>query len=51
MIPIKINDPAGVTFAKGFKAAGIVAGLKKSGNKDLALIYTETPAAVAGTFT
>lgn len=51
MISIKINDPAGVTFAKGFKAAGIVAGLKKSGNKDLALIYTETPAAVAGTFT
>ena len=51
MIPIKINDPSGVTFAKGFKAAGIVAGLKKSGNKDLALIYTETPAAVAGTFT
>lgn len=51
MIPIKINDPAGVTFAKGFKAAGIVAGLKKSGNKDLTLIYTETPAAVAGTFT
>ena len=41
----------GVTAAKGFKAAGIVAGLKKSGNKDLALIYTETPAAVAGTFT
>ena len=51
MIPIKINDPACVTFAKGFKADVIVAGLKKSGNKDLALIYTETPAAVAGTFT
>lgn len=51
MIPIKINDPAGVTYAKGFQAAGIAAGLKKSGKKDLALIYTQTPAAVAGTFT
>ena len=51
MIPIKINDPAGVTYAKGFQAAGIAAGLKKSGKKDLALIYTKTPAAIAGTFT
>ena len=41
----------GVTFAQGFKAAGIKAGIKKSGNEDLAVIYTEKPAAVAGTFT
>ena len=41
----------GVTFPQGFKAAGVKAGIKKSGNLDLALIYTEKEAAVAGTFT
>ena len=41
----------GVTFPNGFKAAGDKAGIKKSGNLDLALIYTEKEAAVAGTFT
>ena len=40
-----------VTFPKGFTASGIKAGIKKSGNDDLALIYSERPAAVAGTFT
>ena len=34
------NAAAGVTFPKGFKAAGVKAGIKKSGNLDLALIYT-----------
>lgn len=42
---------AGVTFPKGFTAAGVKAGIKKSGNLDLALIYTEKPASVAGVFT
>lgn len=41
----------GVTYAKGFQAIGIQAGLKKSGKHDLALIYTDKKAAVAGTFT
>ncbi len=41
----------GITFPQGFKAAGVKAGIKKSGNLDLALIYTEKEAAVAGTFT
>ena len=45
------NAKAGVTFPKGFKAAGVKAGIKKSGNLDLALIYTEKEAAVAGVFT
>jgi glutamate N-acetyltransferase / amino-acid N-acetyltransferase len=35
----------------GFKAAGVVCGLKKNGNKDLGLIYSELPANVAGLFT
>ena len=45
------NAAAGVTFPRGFKAAGVKAGIKKSGNLDLALIYTEKEAAVAGVFT
>ena len=45
------NAAAGVTLPKGFKAAGVKAGIKKSGNLDLALIYTEKEAAVAGVFT
>ena len=40
---------AGVTFPQGFKAAGVKAGIKKSGNLDVAVIYTEKEAAVAGT--
>lgn len=40
-----------VTAPKGFSAAGIVAGVKKSGKKDLALIYSNQPAIGAGVFT
>lgn len=43
------ND--GVTFAKGFKASGIKAGIKKSGKDDLAIIYSEKEATAAGVFT
>ena len=45
------NAKAGVTFPKGFQAAGVKAGIKKSGNLDVAVIYTEKKAFVAGTFT
>ena len=45
------NAKAGVTFPKGFQAAGVKAGVKKSGNLDVAVIYTEKEAAAAGTFT
>lgn len=45
------NAKAGVTFPQGFKATGVKAGIKKSGNLDVAVIYTEQEAAVAGTFT
>jgi glutamate N-acetyltransferase/amino-acid N-acetyltransferase len=41
----------GITAPKGYKAAGIVAGLKTSGAKDLALIVSETEAIAAGVFT
>lgn len=42
----------GVTAAAGFRAAGIAAGLKKSGRRDLALVFNEGPDyAAAGVFT
>ena len=39
-----------ITSVKGIKAAGVFCGLKKL-KKDLALIYSENPATVGGTFT
>jgi len=41
----------GITAPKGFKAAGIAAGLKPSKAPDLALIWSETDAIAAGVFT
>lgn len=41
----------GVTAVQGFSAAGIKAGLKKNGNKDMALVYSDVEATVAGVFT
>jgi len=41
----------GITAPKGFKAAGISSGVKKSGKKDLALIFSDVPASAAGMFT
>jgi glutamate N-acetyltransferase/amino-acid N-acetyltransferase len=38
-------------MCQGFKYAGVASGLKKNGQKDLGLIYSETPAKVAGVFT
>ena len=35
----------------GFKAAGMAAGIKKNGKKDLGIIFSTAPAAVAGVFT
>jgi len=41
-----------VTYPKGFRAAGVVAGLKASGHKDVALVVNDGPIAVsAGVFT
>ena len=36
---------------KGFKFAAVAAAIKKPGRKDLALIFSETPALVAAVFT
>jgi glutamate N-acetyltransferase/amino-acid N-acetyltransferase len=40
-----------IIMCPGFKAAGVASGLKKKGQKDLGLIYSQVPAAVAGLFT
>jgi len=41
----------GVTAARGFSAAGVACGIKESGDADLALVFSERPAAAAGVFT
>jgi glutamate N-acetyltransferase/amino-acid N-acetyltransferase len=38
-------------ICKGFLFSGVAAGLKKNGQKDLGLIFSEVPAVVAGVFT
>lgn len=43
--------PGGVTAPKGYRAAGITAGLKPSGLPDLALIMSDVEAIAAGVFT
>ena len=48
---MKILENKFIEGVKGFKAAGMAAGLKKSNKKDLALIYTEKKAVSAGVFT
>jgi glutamate N-acetyltransferase/amino-acid N-acetyltransferase len=41
----------GITTVPGILASGIAAGIKPSGKKDLALIYSSAPARVAAVFT
>lgn len=41
----------GVTAARGFLAAGVAAGIKYKEKKDVALIFSKTPAVAAGVYT
>lgn len=41
----------GVTAPKGFQAAGLNAGIKNNVKKDMAMVYSEAPCSVGGTFT
>lgn len=41
----------GITAPQKFIAAGVKAGIKKSGKEDVAIIYSEVPAAAAALFT
>ena len=47
---LKPSD-AGITFSKGFLAAGISAGIKGTDRKDMAMIFSETPCTCAGVYT
>ncbi len=38
-------------MVQGFKSSGIHAGIKKTKDKDMGLIVSDVPAAVAGVFT
>ncbi len=42
---------AGTTWARGFRAAGVAAGIKASGRPDVALVVSDAPATAAGVFT
>ncbi|MFI5358749.1 MAG: bifunctional glutamate N-acetyltransferase/amino-acid acetyltransferase ArgJ [Halanaerobiales bacterium] len=50
MLDIKEIE-GGITAPEGYKAAGMACGIKKSGKKDLALIYSENTATGAALFT
>ena len=41
----------GVTAAKGFRAAGLNAGIKNKVKKDMAMVVSDVPCTVGGTFT
>ena len=41
----------GITAVPGILASGVAAGIKPSGKKDLALIYSSSPARAAAVFT
>ncbi len=47
----KIIPNRGVSAPTGYEAAGLACGIKASGKKDLGLVWSETPAAVAAAFT
>ena len=47
-----MSQPAGVTAARGFRAAGVSAGLKSGGAPDVALVVNDGPSdAAAAVFT
>lgn len=45
------QESAFITMPKGFQAAGIHCGLKKTNDPDLALVYSDCPAVTAGVYT
>ncbi len=51
MKTLLIRIKGSITAPRGFRAAGVAAGLKATGKKDMALIVSNGPATVAATFT
>jgi glutamate N-acetyltransferase/amino-acid N-acetyltransferase len=49
--PLSTVTGGGVSTARGFRAAGISAGIKANGNPDLALLVADAPAQVAAVYT
>ena len=41
----------GAAHPRGFRAAGVTAGIKASGRPDVALVVADAPATAAGVFT
>ncbi len=48
---MRIIKQGNLTVVKGIKASGIHCGIKSGRKKDLALVYSESPATAAGVFT
>lgn len=48
---MKIIEQGDPTLVRGIRASGVHCGIKTSGKKDLALIYSQSPATAAGVFT
>jgi len=46
-----MTEDSASTYAKGFRVAGIHAGLKRDDRKDVALVVSDTPCQAAGVFT
>ena len=46
-----VSIPGGVATPRGFRAAGVSAGIKASGNPDLMLLVADAPAQIAAVFT
>ncbi len=46
-----MSQKVGVTIPRGFRAAGVACGLKKTGALDLALVVSDSDCACAGVFT
>jgi glutamate N-acetyltransferase/amino-acid N-acetyltransferase len=51
MAPTVATIPGGVTTPRGFRAAGVSAGIKANGGLDLALLVSDAPAHAAAVFT
>lgn len=49
--PFEFIENGSPTSVPGFKASGVVAGFKRSGAPDFALLFSERPASAAGVFT
>ncbi len=45
------KDTKALASVRGFRASGVSCSIKKSGNKDLALMVSDTPAIASGVFT